>query len=142
MNTETPKTLLLTLGTFDTPHMGHAIFLRRCERFADRVVVGVNSDEFVESFKGVRPVYGWEERATLIRDLGYEVVSNPSAGREVIGRVKPDVLAIGSDWARRDYYAQIDVDQDWLDLRGITMVYIPYTPGISSTDLKERLGGR
>lgn len=142
MNTETPKTLLLTLGTFDTPHIGHAIFLRRCERFADRVVVGVNSDEFVASFKGVRPVYGWDERATLIRDLGYEVIANPSAGREIIERVRPEVLAVGSDWARRDYYAQIDVDQDWLDLRGITMVYIPYTPGISSTDLKERLGGR
>jgi hypothetical protein len=33
-------------------------------------------------------------------------------------------------------------DQDWLDLRGIGLCYIPYTQGISSTDIKKRLSGK
>lgn len=131
---------LLTLGTFDTPHAGHAVFLRKCERFADEVVVGVNTDQFVESFKGKRPIYSWGERASLIKALGYKVLPNPSAGRETIAQVRPDIIAVGSDWATRDYYGQIDVTQEWLDERKIAMLYLPYTAGISTTDLKRRLG--
>ncbi len=132
---------LLTVGTFDTPHIGHAAFLRKCERLADEVIVGVNTDDFVLSFKGAAPKFTYNERATLIDILGYEIYPNDSAGRELIMVVKPEILAIGSDWARKDYYKQIDVDQDFMDDWGITMAYIPYTHGVSSTLLKERLWG-
>jgi hypothetical protein len=54
--------------------------------------------------------------------------------------VKPDYIIIGSDWARRDYYAQMGFDQDWLDERNIGLIYVPYTAGISSTDLKTGIG--
>jgi hypothetical protein len=53
--------------------------------------------------------------------------------------VAPDMVAIGSDWARKDYYTQMAFDQDWLDDRGISLCYIPYTQGISSTAIKERM---
>lgn len=29
--------------------------------------------------------------------------------------------------------------QDWLDENGISLIYIPYTDGISSTEIKRRL---
>lgn len=130
---------LLTIGTFDTPHMGHAAFLRQCEKFSDEVLVGVNTDEFVTRYKGVAPIYDYDERASMIEALGFETYPNDSAGRELIMELMPDVVAIGSDWARKDYYAQINVDQDLLDALDISMLYIPYTHGISSTQLKERL---
>jgi glycerol-3-phosphate cytidylyltransferase len=53
--------------------------------------------------------------------------------------VEPDLIVIGSDWARRDYYKQMMFDQDWLDDRGIGLCYIPYTKGISSTEIKKRM---
>lgn len=132
---------VLTIGSWDTPHLGHAILLKECERYGDRVVVGVNSDEFIKDYKGSEPIYKYEERAALISRLGYEVLKNCSAGRELIEQVKPDVLAIGSDWARKDYYSQIDVDQDFLDEHQITMVYIPRAGSLSSTELKARTNG-
>ena len=52
---------------------------------------------------------------------------------------KPDVIAIGSDWARKDYYKQMQFDQDWLDERNISLIYIPYTKGISSTLIKQKI---
>lgn len=131
---------VLTIGTFDTPHIGHAVLLRRCEDFGDRVVVGVNTDSFVQQYRGVGPSFTYTERAALVGRLGYTVYPNNSAGRELIEKVQPHVLAIGSDWAVRDYYKQIDVTQSLLNELDISIVYIPYTPGISSTDLKGRLG--
>ncbi len=127
----------LTIGTFDTPHLGHALLFKECERYAERVVVGVNSDEFVESYKGRRPLFEYEKRAGLIATLGYEVLKNSSAGRELIEYVKPNILVIGSDWAKKDYYAQIDVNQDFMDAHNITMVYVPRSD-ISSTEIKAR----
>lgn len=130
---------LLTLGTFDIPHAGHVNFLRQCEQFAEKVIVGVNTDEFVTTYKGHPPLYDYPERAGLISNLGYLIVPNPSAGRETIAMVEPDILAIGSDWSERDYFAQIDIDQTFLVERGISLVYIPYTPIISTTDIRKRV---
>lgn len=130
---------VLTVGSFDTPHMGHAYLLRESERYGDELVVGINSDEFIEEYKGQKPEYSYEERSEVILALGYTVIKNSSAGRELILKVNPDVITIGSDWARKDYYSQIDVDQDFLDLHGITMVYIPRIGTLSSSELKGRL---
>jgi hypothetical protein len=49
------------------------------------------------------------------------------------------VIAIGSDWATKNYYAQMQFNQDWLDSKNISLIYIPYTKGISSTFIKGQL---
>jgi glycerol-3-phosphate cytidylyltransferase len=132
---------VLTIGTFDTPHLGHAYLFKECEAYGE-LTVGVNSDEFVEAYKGQAPLYEYEERARLIAALGYAVVKNTSAGRCLIDEVHPDVLAIGGDWAERDYYGQIEVDQQYLNERRIAMLYIPRVETLSSTELKSRVQGR
>lgn len=131
--------IVLTIGTFDTPHLGHAFLFKECARYGT-LVVGVNSDEFVEAYKGKPPVYKYRERCEMIEWLGYEVIKNDSAGIVCIDYIEPDVLAIGSDWARKDYYAQVGITQDYLDEHYITMIYIPRVMEVSSTQLKERLG--
>lgn len=131
---------LLTVGTFDTPHAGHAVFLRKCERFADHVTVVVRTDDVVGRLRGRFPVFGYDERAALINALGYEVLPSWDVSvKEIIEEVRPSVLAIGSDWAREDWLDRIGVDQDYLDEHGIALIYVPYTPNISTTELKRRL---
>lgn len=130
---------VLTIGTFDTPHLGHASFLRQCE-FLGLVTVGLNSDAFVKKYKGVKPVFNFRERKALIKRMGYEVYANTDSGATLIKKLRPEYLVIGSDWARKDYYAQIGITQDELDELDITLVYVPYTKGISTTELKRRLG--
>jgi glycerol-3-phosphate cytidylyltransferase len=129
----------LTIGTFDCLHYGHLHLLMRCGDLADEVVVGVNSDRFVMSYKQTPPLFSEIERIYALETLGYEVELNTSSGRELIESVEPDLLVIGSDWARKDYLAQIGVTQDWLDERSIIVAYVPYTRGISTTLIKERL---
>jgi glycerol-3-phosphate cytidylyltransferase len=139
------KQLVYTGGTFDLFHSGHVNLLRRCARMG-RVVVALNTDEFIEEYKGKRPVCSYEERAIVLRACRYvdEVVANTGGAdsRPTIEAVAPDIIAIGTDWARKDYYKQMMFDQDWLDERGIALIYIPYTSGISTTNLKARSADR
>ena len=134
--------LIYTGGTFDLYHAGHVRFLQRCSQLGP-VTVSLNTDEFIESYKGKPPVLSYSDRAEVLLSSRYvdKVVPNSggSDSRIAIEAVMPDIIAIGSDWARRDYYTQMAFDQDWLDDRGIALMYIPYTQGISSTAIKERV---
>lgn len=131
-----------TGGTFDLLHAGHVNFLRRCSKLGE-VTVALNTDEFIEAYKGKPPVISYADREAVLLGLKYVSRVIPNVGgadsRISIDLVQPDYLVIGSDWARKDYYKQMMFDQDWLDERGIILCYIPYTAGISSTDIKRRL---
>lgn len=131
-----------TGGTFDLYHSGHANFLARCAELGD-VVVSLNTDEFIEAYKGKAPIISYAEREAVLLSCRSVSAVIPNCGgadsKPAIEMSSPDIIAIGSDWARRDYYAQMGFTQDWLDDRGISLIYIPYTAGISSTAIKARL---
>jgi glycerol-3-phosphate cytidylyltransferase len=135
-----------TGGSFDLFHYGHADFLKRCKELAGQdgeVIVSLNTDEFIKAYKGKGLVMNYEERSKALMSCRYvdAVIANIGGAdsRLAIDLAQPDLVVIGSDWARRDYYSQMGFDQDWLDERGIGLCYIPYTQGISSTDIKSRL---
>jgi glycerol-3-phosphate cytidylyltransferase len=133
---------IYTGGTFDLFHSGHANFLARCADLGE-VIVSLNTDEFIAAYKGKPPIISYAEREAVLlscRSVS-EVIPNfgGSDSKPSIEIAEPDIIAIGSDWARRDYYAQMGFTQDWLDDRGISLIYIPYTEGISSTAIKARL---
>lgn len=136
------KKLVYTGGTFDTPHRGHVEFLRQCAEYGN-VVVSLNTDEFIESYKGKAPIMTYEERKAVLEEFRSVMIVVPNIGgadsKKAIETVCPDIIAIGSDWATKDYYKQMDFTQDWLDKRGIDLLYIPYTAGISTTEIKARL---
>lgn len=139
-----------TGGTFDLFHAGHVNFLKQCWKIASNgfqqdgtVVVSLNTDEFITEFKGRPPVYSYDERYALLTSCKFvtDVVPNVGGGdsKPAILNVMPQYIVIGSDWAKKDYYAQMGFTQEWLNRYGITLLYIPYTEGISTTALKERI---
>ena len=134
--------LVYTGGTFDLFHAGHTRFLQRCAELGP-VVVSLNTDEFIEEYKGKPPVISYSDRERVLLACRYVDRVIPNTGgtdsKPSIEEVWPDIIAIGTDWARRDYYAQMGFDQDWLDERQIALIYIPYTQVISSTAIKERM---
>jgi glycerol-3-phosphate cytidylyltransferase len=136
-----------TGGTFDLFHSGHVNFLKRCQQISGvdgQVVVALNTDEFIYDYKKKKPVLTFDQRKDVLESCRYvsQVVANVggSDSKKTIEMVDSvDVIAIGSDWARKDYYAQMEFDQDWLDEKNISLIYIPYTKGISSTFIKGNL---
>lgn len=139
------KRIVYTGGTFDLFHWGHISFLQSCQWIAGeggQVVVALNEDKFVQQFKGKLPVQNYYEREAALSACRYvdKVVRNTDGdSKATVLRVNPDFIVVGSDWAKKDYYAQMGFDQNFLDARGILLVYIPYTEGISSTNLKARI---
>jgi glycerol-3-phosphate cytidylyltransferase len=135
--------VVYTGGTFDLPHKGHYRLLKRAAEIGT-VVVALNTDEFIQSYKGRPPVLSYEERKEALLACRWvdEVVPNVGGtdSKIAIEMVQPDYIIIGSDWARKDYYLQMSFTQDWLDKRGIGLIYVPYTEGISTTDIKNRMG--
>jgi cytidyltransferase-like protein len=138
--------IVYTGGTFDLPHEGHVRLFNACKKIAGPngdVIVSLNTDEFVKEFKGQAPIMTYAERKAVIEefasvDMVIENIGGADSKR-AITCVKPDFIVVGSDWAKKDYYKQMQFTQEWLDEMGITLCYVPYTDRISTTILKERL---
>jgi glycerol-3-phosphate cytidylyltransferase len=135
-----------TGGTFDLFHAGHVNFLKRCHEIAGiagQVIVSLNTDSFIQEYKNKQPVCNDQERYDVVSACKYvnQVIWNSGGtdSKPAILLVQPDIIAIGSDWALKDYYQQMDFEQSWLDKLNISLIYIPYTQGISSTEIKARL---
>jgi len=134
--------VVYTGGTFDLFHYGHINFLRMCAEYG-QVVVSVNTDEFVEEFKNIKPINSLSTRFVNVANCRYvsKVIIN-EAGKDSkpsIEAVSPNLLAIGSDWLTRDYLSQMSLTEEWLVQRQIALLYLPYTYGVSSTELREKL---
>ncbi len=97
------KTVLAT-GAFDLLHYGHLRFLEASKRIGgrnSRLVVIVARDSTAKKLKGKKPVMSENERRTLVAGLkpvdeallGYRKFSI----RNVIRRVRPDIITVGYD---------------------------------------------
>lgn len=139
------KRVVYTGGTFDLFHAGHVTFLRAARALGDELVVAVNSDEFAGRYKR-RPVMSYDERVYVLNACRFvdRVVLN--VGDEdsgiSIAQVCPQAIVIGDDWRNRDYLGQLGIDQAFLDALGATIIYLPYTQNVSTSDIIQRIQSR
>jgi glycerol-3-phosphate cytidylyltransferase len=136
---------VLTCGTFDLFHTGHINILRHCREISagGSVTVSLNTDDFVLSFKGRAPICSLEERRSVLEACRYvdSVIINTGGAdsKPAIEFADPQMLVIGSDWMSKDYHKQLGLTAGWLEERKIGLIYVPYTRGISTTDLRTRI---
>jgi len=115
------------------------LFLQSASRLGN-LTVGVNSDDYTYQYKKKKPVFSLSERLYLVKMLDFvdEVVVNTQDDlAPLIELVEPDFLVIGSDWGDK-YFEQIKMSRAQLYEMGVQLLYIPYTPFISSTEIKKR----
>ena len=97
------KNLAFTNGCFDILHRGHVTYIQFARDQADALCVGLNSDASVKRNKGdQRPVNGEEDRALVLASLAAVdcvVVFDEDEPRALIGKILPQVLIKGRDWA-------------------------------------------
>lgn len=127
---------VLTYGTFDLVHHGHIRLLQRAKALGDYLVVAVSSDEFNAS-KGKRAYHDYALRKEIVESIRYVdlVIPETSWDQKVedVKRYEIDVVVMGDDWADSDRF---DYLKDYCEL-----VFLPRTEGVSTTDIKEDLGG-
>jgi rfaE bifunctional protein nucleotidyltransferase chain/domain len=92
----------LANGNFDLLHVGHVRYLRGAKALGGKLVVAINSDESVRALKGEgRPVMPAEERAEIVAalaDVDAVVIFPELDVRAIIGEIRPDVQAKGTDY--------------------------------------------
>jgi len=127
-----------TNGCFDLVHAGHIHYLYEAKRHGDVLVVGLNSDASVSRLKGPdRPLVPVEERAEMLAALemvDFVTVFDADTPLDLIRAVEPDVLVKGADWAPENVVGRQEVEA-----RGGRVVLVPVRPGLSTTDLVERI---
>ncbi|PYP73255.1 MAG: D-glycero-beta-D-manno-heptose 1-phosphate adenylyltransferase [Gemmatimonadetes bacterium] len=133
--------VVFTNGVFDLLHAGHVALLEAARAEGVALVVGVNSDASVRRLgKGTdRPYVPAAERARLLAGLACVdcvVIFAEDTPLALIGRLRPDVLVKGADYAREQIVGADEVE-GW----GGRVVRIPLVPGKSTTDLLRKLNG-
>jgi glycerol-3-phosphate cytidylyltransferase len=133
------KIIGFTAGAFDMFHIGHLNLLKNARARCDYLIVGVNSDTLVNSYKHTKVVIPLDERMEIIKSIRYadEVISLDTLDKEVIWKEKKfDVVFIGDDWKGSPRW---DDTEKVLAKHGVDVIYLPYTTGRTSTSLRERL---
>ncbi len=127
----------------DIIHAGHLALLQRAAELG-RVVVGLLTDEAISIYKQP-PLMTFAERFEAVSSLANvsEVIPQYSFDyTENLQRVRPDFVVHGDDWTdgaqKNTREAVISVLSEW----GGVLKEFPYTKGISSTELRERLLSR
>ncbi|MFA6520268.1 MAG: adenylyltransferase/cytidyltransferase family protein [Candidatus Paceibacterota bacterium] len=95
------KTVVMTTGVFDVPHVGHPRYLYTARMLGDLLVVGVHSDELVRQRKGEgRPIYPLEERVELLSYYGcVDFILELKDQEDVYGTirtVRPKILVVST----------------------------------------------
>jgi cytidyltransferase-like protein len=57
--------IVIVTGGFDPLHSGHVAYIKAARELGDKLIVGINSDEWLSRKKG-RPFMSWQERATIV----------------------------------------------------------------------------
>lgn len=100
-------------GTYDLLHQGHLEHLSEAASQCDILVVGINDDDLVYSYKGRRPIQSSKNRAEIVSRLKIVdgvFIADTLERRKANDWIKEhfgcslDVVFIGSDWVNKDLH--------------------------------------
>ena len=130
-------TIGYTTGVFDMFHIGHLNILKRAKERCDYLIVGVSTDEVVESYKHHKPIIPYEQRAAIVEAIKYvdEVVPQTTMDKtEFLKSRHFDVMFHGDEWKGTDLYNKYEEE---FAKYGARIEYLSHTEGISSSMLRE-----
>lgn len=127
---------IITYGTFDLLHYGHINLLRRAKELGDYLIVALSTDEFNWKEKKKRSYFSYEQRKKLLEAIRYVdlVIPEESWEQKVsdIQEFRIDTFVMGNDWE-----GKFDYLKKWCEV-----VYLPRTPEISTSQIKQDLNNK
>ncbi|MCH3904864.1 MAG: glycerol-3-phosphate cytidylyltransferase [Lactobacillus sp.] len=124
---------VITYGTFDLLHYGHVRLLKRAKALGDYLIVGLSTDEFNSMKKHKESYNDYAERKYILEAIKYvdKVIPEKDWNQKIadVKKYHVDTFVMGSDWE-----GQFDFLKPYCKV-----VYLPRTPGISTSKIKEDL---
>ena len=124
---------IITYGTFDLLHYGHINLLQRAKALGDYLIVALSTDEFNWNSKQKKCYFTSEQRKRLLEAVRYVDLVIPEENWEQkindVKEFKVDTFVMGDDWK-----GKFDFLKDYCEV-----VYLPRTPEISTTQIKNDL---
>lgn len=131
---ETGMKRVITYGTYDLLHYGHINLLRRAKALGDYLIVCLSTDEFNWNSKKKKCYFTYEQRKSLLESIRYVDLVIPEENWEQkktdVHEYHIDTFVMGDDWEGKF---------DFLRDEGVEVVYLPRTPEISTTQIKQDL---
>lgn len=118
-------------------HIGHLNLLKNAKKYCNYLIVGVNSDRLVEEYKHKTPVICEGERVEIVQNIkGVDkcFISDTLDKCFFHEMYKYDVIFIGDDWRGDKRWKDTE---EALSKKGVDLIYLPYTRGVSSTQLTQ-----
>lgn len=129
------KKKVITYGTFDLFHAGHARLLQRAKALGDYLIVGVTTDNYDDSRGKLNVQQNLMQRIQNVQESGLadEIIIEEYEGQKIndIQKHAADIFAIGSDWL-----GKFDYLREYCDV-----TYLERTKGVSSTQLRNESNG-
>lgn len=126
---------VITYGTFDLLHYGHINLLKRAKALGDYLIVCLSTDDFNKNEKKKKCYFTFEQRKQLLESIRYVdlVIPETSWDQKVkdVKEFKADIFVMGDDWE-----GKFDFLKDYCKV-----IYLPRTPEISTTQIKNNLKG-
>ena len=129
-----------TQGVYDMFHIGHLNLINRARAQCDELIVGVNSDSLVKTYKHKTPVIPEVDRQAIvsnIRAVDRCLLVDTLDKKELWQRLGFDAVFIGDDWKGTPRWER--TRQELAEV-GVDVVFLPHTDGISSTILRDETG--
>ena len=132
--------VVATNGCFELIHPGHIDFLEKAAALGHFLIVGINSDEGLNEYKGkIRTPYTEKERAKLLSSLecvDYVTVFPGNKATVFLNTVKPDIYVKGGDYTPETLDP---VEKKVLDECGAEIKIIPFLSGYSTTEIINKI---
>ena len=126
---------VITYGTFDMLHYGHINLLKRAKELGDYLIVALSTDEFNWHEKQKKTYFSYEKRKQLLEAIRYVdlVIPETSWDQKItdVSLYQVDTFVMGVDWQGKFDFIQEQTDAN--------VVYLPRTPEISTTQIKQDL---
>ena len=126
---------VLTIGVFDLLHTGHLNLFKRAAELGD-LIVAIPTSDGAKRAKGKEVVMSFEERFRVVNALecvymtiGFE---DNDGAEKIVELIKPDIICRADDW--EDFPGSKTAKR-----LGIKIIYLPYTIGISTTAIKDKI---
>lgn len=132
---------ILTFGVYDYLHLGHLRLFKQCKEYADFLIVAVQDGDYILKYKpNAKVLYSTEERIEMLEALKIvdKVVVYDTVSTDTLEKIDFDILALGEDHVGERFDKVIE----WCNLHDKQVVRLKRTPGICSSEIKNKIKTR